>query len=165
MTNNDKIASLSKSQELLLYLIQQKGGVIEDKTVLAKLLYFADFIHYAFHNVAITGNASIYTKQKQGPLFRNLTYDLEYLKSSGFLKEDRQFCYRTTEKTSKLALTENEKKTARFVLSKYGNLKWSELVAISHSQDPYLSANDGSVIEFFTAFNLVDEYPDYESFS
>ena len=115
--------------------------------------------------MAITGDASIYTKQKQGPLYRNLTNDLEYLKSSGFLNEDKKYNYRTTEKISEFALTDNEKKTARFVLSKYGNLNWKELVAVSHSQDPYLSASDGSVIEFYTAFNLVDEYPDYEAFN
>ena len=53
---------ITKSQKLLYSLIK-KGEVIEDKTKLAKLQYFADFIHYAFYNHPISDEGMIYTKQ------------------------------------------------------------------------------------------------------
>jgi len=47
----------------------RKNGGVDDKTKLAKLEYFSDFIHYAFNDEAISGE--IYSRQKQGPLARS----------------------------------------------------------------------------------------------
>ena len=63
--------NLTKSQSLLYDIIQKSGG-IDDKTKLAKLEYFADFIHYAFNNAPISETSNIYEKRKQGPLSINL---------------------------------------------------------------------------------------------
>ena len=54
-----------------------------------------------------------------------------------------------------------ENTTIDYVLRKYGNLSYSELMDICHAQIPYLSANEGGIVEFFTAYNLVDDYQDY----
>jgi uncharacterized phage-associated protein len=62
-------------------------------------------------------------------------------------------------------LTDLEMKTIKYVIARYGGSSWSELRDIAHSQIPYLSASgDGAVIEYHTAYNLVDEYPDYVEF-
>jgi len=155
---------LTKSQQLLLYLIELKGGAMDDKTKLAKYQYFADFIHYAFNRTPISEESTRYTKQKQGPLALTFTEDLETLKSLGLIKEYPEFNFKIVKKDYKIDLSEKEKKTARFVIDKYGKLNFKELIDISHCQEPYLSTEKGAIIEFFTAYNLVDSYPDYEQF-
>lgn len=150
---------MTKSQQLLYYIVQNKG-YIEDKTKLAKLQYFSDFIHFAFHNKPISEESQIYTRQKQGPLARTFGLDIEQLKKSGLIKEDPQFNYQTVKKVP-ITLSAEEKKTIDYVLKKYGHLSYKELMDISHEQEPFLSSQDGGVIEYFTAYNLVDSYPDY----
>jgi uncharacterized phage-associated protein len=152
---------LTKSQQLVYEIIRCNGGV-EDKTKLAKLQYFADFIHYAFNDSQISEQSYIYTRQKQGPLGRNLTADLAALKADGVITEPSEFNYGIA-KEIETDLSKSEAKTIKFVLEKYGKLSWHELMNISHDQEPYLSTTDGGIIEPFTAYNLVDLYPDYAS--
>lgn len=154
---------MTKSQQLLYYIIQNKG-YIEDKTKLAKLQYFTDFIHFAFHNKPISDEVLVYTRQKQGPLARTFGSDIDALKEMGFIIEDPQFHYKIV-KMAKISLSIEEKKTIDYVLQKYGKLSYKELMDICHEQEPYLSTQDGGVIEYFTAYNLVDSYPDYATAS
>ena len=147
----------TKSQQLLYSIIKENDGV-EDKTKLAKLEYFSDFIHYAFNDKPISD--TIYTRQKQGPLARTLSEDLDELRSKGYIEEKPAYHYRVR-KPLKTTLTPQETKTVKFVVDRYGKLSFGELVSIAHEQIPYLSARDGEIIEMFTAYNLVDEYPEY----
>ncbi len=156
-----KMPKLSKSQQLLYYLIKEKRG-IEDKTKLAKLQYFADFIHYAFNNQTISQQSTLYTREKQGLLSRGFNFDLDELKRLGYINESPRYHYKVL-KDFKVEFDKQELKTINYVLKKYGEISYSELVSICHSQVPYLSTSEGGVAEFFTAYNLVDEYPDYES--
>ena len=151
---------LTKSQKLLYYLIKETKKV-DDKTVLAKLQYFSDFIHFAFHNKPISEETIIYTKQKMGPLARGLSEDLEILKKVGYIKEVSKYHYSRV-KDTKPKLSKDELKTIRYVVRKYSRLGYKELINICHKQVPYLSAQNGGVIELFTAYNLVDEYEDYK---
>jgi uncharacterized phage-associated protein len=159
----DKSIKLNKTQLLLYSLIKLNDGV-DDKITLAKLEYLADFIHYAFHSKPISEESLVYTRQDYGPLARTLSEDIEYLKKVRLIKEDKQYNYEV-DKEVDLKLSKEELKTIQFVLSKYGKTSWKDLERISHGQAPYMSTNPGGVIEYFTAYNLIDEYPDYESFS
>lgn len=152
---------MTKSQQLLYKLIESQGE-IDDKTKLAKLQYFADFIHYAFNNKPISQEDIIYTKQKQGLLSRSLTNDIKELEAAGLIEEKPKYNYRI-KNSVKIDFSDKENHTVNYVLNKYGNLSYAELVDICHSQVPYLATKDGAVAEFFTAYNLVDEYQDYGS--
>jgi len=154
---------LNKSQKLLYQIIKETRG-IDDKTVLAKLQYFADFIHYAFNGHPISEENIIYTRQKMGALSRTLTEDLETLKKEGYIAEVKKYHYQQSKQLD-INLTGSELKTIRYVISKYGKLGYQDLVKICHEQEPYLSATDGGVIELFTAYNLIDNYNDYKDFS
>lgn len=157
MAINSSKSPLTKSQQLLYRIVEKNGGV-DDKTKLAKLEYFSDFIHYAFNDRAISGE--IYTRQKQGPLARSLTDDLNRLKEMGYVEEKPAYHYKVR-KPFTTSFDSKEEKTIEFVINRYGKLSFGELVCISHKQIPYLSARDGEIIEMFTAYNLVDEYPEY----
>lgn len=148
-----------KSQQLL-YEIVKRSNTVDDKTKLAKLEYLADFIHFAFHDATISEDTNIYTRQKQGPLSRRLTADLQALIDAGLVEEKPKYNYKL-KKDVGTSLSTAESKTIDYVLRKYGDRDWKELVDITHSQAPYLSTKESGIVELFTAYNLVDEYPDY----
>lgn len=158
--------TLTRSQILLLELVERLGDKADDKTKLAKLQYFSDFIHYAFHNKPISEEENIYEKRGYGPLARNFNDDLKALCHLDFLEKKGKYHYILKSKPKYKPLSSEERKTIDFVISRYGNSSWHELVKISHKQIPYLSAaGEGSIVEYFTAFNLLDEYPEYADFS
>ena len=55
----------------------------------------------------------------------------------------------------------DEEKTIQYVLDKYKGYSYDLLSDISHKQIPYMSALVGGIINYNTAYNLVDEYSDY----
>ena len=125
---------LTKSQQLL-YLIIKSKGELEDKTKLAKLQYFVDFIHYAFNNQPVSQTSIVYTREKQGLLSRNFNSDLMVLKEKGYVSESPKYHFSVNKKTE-IEFNKKELKTINFVLKKYGNIPYSELVSICHSQIP-----------------------------
>src|SRR3989338_5156439 len=120
---------LTKSQQLIYKIIDELEKV-EDKTKLAKLQYFADFIHYAFHDTFISGKEGVYSKQKQGPLANTLSGDLETLIEQKIIDENPSFNYKV-KKSIGIELSKDEIKTVKYVCDKYGKLNWKELVSIS----------------------------------
>ena len=156
-----KDLTLTKSQKLLYELIRRLNGV-EDKTKLAKLQYFADFIHYAFNDAPISESTNIYERRKQGPLSLEFNNDLTSLKESGLITEDPKYNF-SVKKEINTELSAQEDFTINYVTGRYGKLSYDELLDICHAQIPHLSAKEDGVVQFFTAYNLVDEYPDYKS--
>lgn len=150
---------LSNAQSVLYCIIERAGGV-DNKIKLAKLQYLVDFIHYAFHDAPASGDGIIYTRQNRGPLSRSLTGDLEVLKDRGLVCEDPGFHY-TAVGSGMCRVGADESYTIEYVLGRYGKLSWKELEDLSHRQIPYLAAEEGGVIEFFTAYNLIDDHEDY----
>ena len=69
---------LTKSQSLLYALIRGLKGA-DDKVKLAKLAYFADFIHYAFHDKPISEETNVYQRRDFGPLSVSFNSDLKAL--------------------------------------------------------------------------------------
>lgn len=157
------IRNLKKSQKLLLYIVSAMGEC-EDKTKLAKLQYFCDFISKAFYDASISGDNYRYQRNKQGPLAYHFNDDLAVLTSNRLLNEAKRFHYKPNIDIDHLAneFDENEKKVIEYVLSKYGKLSWQELRDISHEQVPYLSTSEMNEVPLFTAYNLVDDYPDFK---
>ena len=151
---------LTKSQKLLYTLIQELG-CIDDKIKLAKFQYFSDFIHYAFYNQPISDVVSIYEKRTYGPLSRNFNADLVTLVSNGLIQQKGKYTYSIKKKIDN-NLSKEEIKTIKYVVKKYAKYAYDVLADITHKQIPYLSATEGGVVEYNTAYNLIDEYPDYQ---
>ena len=152
---------LTKSQQLL-YTIIQNLGTIDDKIKLAKFEYFSDFIHYAFYNSPISDDANIYEKRPYGPLSRNFNADLKALISSGLIEQIGKYKYKI-KKNIDNTLTKKETSVIDYVLKKYSKYSYDVLTDITHKQIPYLSATEGGIVEYDTAYNLVDEYTDYQT--
>lgn len=154
------MGSLNKTQKLLCYLIE-KYGLNDDKVKLAKFQYFIDFIHYAFNDTPVSEPSIIYDKQKFGPLSTSFNADIDVLVNEGFIEEAPKFHFKL-KKGCEYIFSDKEKKTIDYVWNKYQNLTFKELSDISHRQLPYQTAQMGGIVHLFTAYNLVDEYQDYE---
>ena len=155
------VQELTKSQKLLYEIIRRADGV-EDKTKLAKLQYFADFIHYAFYDTPISEITNIYERRRQGPLSVKFNNDLSALKEAAIIEENPKYNF-SIKKKLETSLSSQESSTIDYVLDRYGKLSYDELLDICHAQIPHLSSKEDGVVQFFTAYNLVDEYPDYKA--
>ena len=153
------IMTLTKSQQLLYTIIQKLGGV-DDKVKLAKLAYFSDFIHYAFHDKPISEENNLYQKRDFGPLSVSFNSDLDYLLKSGLIQTPKKYHF-SVKNDANIDLNKEEVGTITYVLNKYSSYPYDVLADISHKQIPYMSADNGGIIDYNTAYNLVDEYPDY----
>src|SRR5262249_15479292 len=106
---------MTKSQKLLYTIVNELGGA-DDKIKLAKFQYFADFIHYAFHDQPISESTNLYEKRPYGPLSRLFNSDLTELTSSeGPLKQTGKYNYSIKKEVGPL-LSDAELKTVRYVL-------------------------------------------------
>lgn len=152
--------NLTKSQRLL-YSIIDGLGVADDKVKLAKLAYFSDFIHYAFHDKPISEQTTLYQKRNFGPLSISFNADLKFLTDSGFIESTKPYHFKTKSKID-TQLSSEEKKTVDYVIGKYSAYPFNILADISHKQIPYISADEGGIIDYNTAYNLVEEYSDYK---
>ena len=151
--------ALTKSQKLIYALID-KLEVADDKVKLAKLAYFSDFIHYAFHDKPISEESTLYQKRDYGPLSVSFNADIKYLFNEGLIDNPKKYHFKI-KKNIDVKLDANEQKTIDYVLKKYSRLPYDTLADISHKQIPYMSANEGGIIDYNTAYNLIEEYPDY----
>jgi hypothetical protein len=133
----------------------------DDKIRLAKLQYFVDFLHYAFHDTSVSGKSTYYTRRQFGPLSSSFNEDLFSMSKSGYLLQKGEYSFIIGKIIPSGTLSPEEQKTIDYVVAKYGKNSWRELVEISHNQSPYLSTKEDGVIPFFTAYDLVDEYLDY----
>lgn len=152
---------LTKSQKLLYTIIDELGSV-DDKIKLAKFQYFSDFIHYAFHDQPISDISNIYEKRPFGPLARSFNLDLNKLILLGLVGQKSKYHFSIKKKINN-DLSKEELKTIKYVTGKYADHSYDILTDITHKQIPYLSTNEGGVVEYDTAYNLVDEYSDYQN--
>lgn len=151
--------TLTKSQKLIYALID-KLGVVDDKVKLAKLAYFSDFIHYAFYNRPISEETTLYQKRDFGPLSVSFNADLKYLLEKELIDNPKKYHYKV-KKSIDMKLDADEQKTIDYVLNKYSHLPYDVLADISHKQIPYMSADEGGIVDYNTAYNLVEDYSDY----
>ena len=128
---------LSKSQKLI-YTIVHKMGLVEDKTKLAKLEHYVDFIHYAFHDRPISEDTYLYQKRKQGPLAVRFNNDLSALKDAGLIEENPKYHYKVKRSVA-IKWDREDEKTIDFVIKKYGRYSYQDLINLSHRQMPYLN--------------------------
>lgn len=153
------LMDLTKSQRLL-YAITQRVGEVDDKVKLAKLAYFADFLHYAFYDQPISEPTNLYQRRNFGPLSISFNSDLKHLQDLGLLESPAPYHYKI-KKDIDLKLDEKEIRAIDYVVDKYSGYSYDALANISHKQIPYISASEGGIIDYNTAYNLVEEYPDF----
>ena len=151
-----------KLKELILYLASESR---EDNTFgatkLNKLLFLIDFQAYALWGTSVT-NAK-YIRRQFGPVPKDLLIARDELRNEGRLDiEERERFGKVLKrivplKNPDLSLfSKDELDLVKEVLNECERLNGTELSDWTHTLRPYLDAEDGEEIPYFTTFVLKD---------
>ncbi len=155
--------NLNKFKQVLLYVLNKVGSKPNvGESVLYKLLYFIDFDYYEKHEEQLIG--ATYIKNNFGPTPK------EFIKIIGEMEgkeisrvESQYFQYPQTKylpiRTPDLSeLKANELKMIDDVLEKLSNMNATELSEYSHNDVPWLTTEEGKIIEYEAVFYRTPAY-------
>lgn len=155
--------NLEKFKEVLLYILNKIGSKENvGETVIYKLLYFIDFDYYEKYEVQLIG--ATYQKNKYGPTpmeFKKIVenmMDKEITKFKGKFFQYPQTKYLPLRKPDLTKLKANEIKLIDDVLNKLSDMSGKEISEYSHNDVPWLTTEDGEVIEYESVFYRTPPY-------
>ncbi len=131
--------------ELLLFLLENAKD-ISDMTEMKvyKLLYFLDKEYFLKFGKKIT---TWMTKNTYGPVFSGLRKEKQFDEYIKLTKKWKKHFYHLKNKDVCLSFSEEQRKTLLSALERYKRLKASELVKLSHSEAPFLMAENWGEID------------------
>lgn len=142
-----------------MYFCWKLGKEIRGKKKLAKLLYYLDFDYYEKYQKYFTGET--YKKLPMGPFpvsLEKITTEMTKTKQIDIEKIDEWDGYNPTEvykisrKPNVSMFSNKEKKMMDRVIKKYGCLNGKELENLTHSEAPYIGAEDKKEIPYELSF-------------
>ncbi|MCD6412731.1 MAG: DUF4065 domain-containing protein [Elusimicrobia bacterium] len=155
--------NLEKFKEVLLYILNEVGAKPNmGETVLYKLLYFVDFNFYEKCEEQLIG--ATYIKNHYGPTpveFKKIIGEMEG-KDIRKIK-DKYFKYPRTKylplrEPDLKKLKANEIKVIDEVLEKLSDMNAKEISEYSHNDVPWLTAEDGEIIDYEAVFYRTPTY-------
>jgi transcriptional regulator with XRE-family HTH domain len=156
--------NLNKFKEVLLYILSKVGSKPNiGESVLYKLLYFIDFNYYEKYEEQLIG--ATYIKNNYGPTpkeFMKIIEEMEAKKEIVRVK-DKYFQYPRRKylplRTPDLSkLNEDERNIIDFVLLKLSDLNATQISEYSHNDVPWLTTDNGKVIDYESVFYRTPEY-------
>jgi len=164
--------SVEKLKEILLYILNKVGSKPNvGETVIYKLLYFIDFDFYEKYEEQLVG--ATYIKNNYGPtplefqkVVEQMT-DRELVRVNSTYFSFPQTKYLPLRKPDLTKLRANEIEVIDSVLNRLSDMNASQISEYSHDDVPWLTAEDGGIIEYESAFYRVApysvrEYEEYE---
>lgn len=156
--------NLKKFKEVLLYILKKAGSRPNvGESVLYKFLYFMDFNFYEKYEEQLIG--ATYIKNNYGPTpkeFIKIVDDME--RKEELVKiEDKYFQYPQRKylplrEPDLSALKANEIKMIDEVLEKLSDMNASQISEYSHNDVPWLTADDGDIIDYESVFYRTAHY-------
>lgn len=156
--------NLEKFREILLYILNKVGSKPNvGETLIYKLLYFIDFDFYEKYEEQLIG--STYKKNRYGPTpleFRKIvermikSEEIEKVKSEFF--QYPQTKYLPRRKADLSILKANEKEVIDDVLSRLSDMTAAQISEYSHNDVPWLTTEDGEIIEYESVFYRTKPY-------
>lgn len=150
----------------ILYRLLSSGDIrFPFRTVMCKLPFYVDFLHYALYGQSITGLR--YAKLPHGPepdqyhMLFGMAEQQRVLKCreepfSTSTGEDRvAFIYEACNDGAIFEdeLTEKEKMTIQAVLTKYGHLKSTDIEMVSHKEKVWNDTSEGAILSYVNGIN------------
>jgi transcriptional regulator with XRE-family HTH domain len=163
--------NMEKFKEVLLYILNRVGSKPNvGETVIYKLLYFIDFDFYEKYEEQLVG--ATYVKNKYGPtpvefekiVAQMVDREVVKVKSSYFnFPQTKYLPLRTPDLTK---LKANEIEVIDHVLSRLSDMNASQIRDYSHEDVPWLTTDDGEIIQYESAFYRVVPYSvrEYEGY-
>lgn len=156
--------NLEKFKEVLLYILNKVGSKPNiGESVLYKLLYFIDFNYYEQYEEQLIG--ATYIKNNYGPTPKEFIKIIEEMEAQKEIVkvEDKYFQYPQRKylplRTPDLSrLKANELKMIDNVLEKLSDMNATRISEYSHNDVPWLTTNDGEIIDYESVFYRTPEY-------
>jgi transcriptional regulator with XRE-family HTH domain len=156
--------NLDKFKEVLLYILKKVGSKPNvGESVLYKLLYFIDFNFYEKYEEQLIG--ATYIKNNFGPTPKEFIKIVEVMereeelvrvKEKYFEYPQRKYLPRRDADLS--ILKAHELKTIDDVLDKLSDMNATEISEYSHTDVPWLTTDDGEIIEYESVFYRTSPY-------
>lgn len=156
--------NLKKFKEVLLYILDKVGSKSNvGETVVYKLLYFMDFNFYEKYEEQLIG--ATYRKNHFGPTpveFKKIVdkmiaaKEIEKVESSYF--SHPQTKYLPLRKPDLSGLKANEIAIIDEVLHRFSDMNAKQISDYSHGDVPWLTAEDGGIIEYESVFYRTAPY-------
>lgn len=155
--------NMEKFKEVLLYILNKVGSRPNvGETVIYKLLYFIDFDFYEKYEEQLVG--ATYVRNKYGPTpveFEKIVaqmVDREVVKVKSSYFNFPQTKYLPLRKPDLTKLKANEVEVIDNVLSKLSDMNASQIRDYSHEDVPWLTTEDGEIIQYESVFYRVAPY-------
>lgn len=149
--------NLDKFKEVLLYILNKVGSKPNiGESVLYKILYFVDFNYYEKYEEQLIG--ATYIKNNYGPSPKEFIKIVEEMEGKDLSKvKDKYFQYPQTKYLPLRApdltkLNANEIKLIDDILEKISDMNASEISIYSHNDVPWLTTEDGEMIDYESVF-------------
>lgn len=156
--------NLEKFKEVFLYILSKVGSKPNiGETVIYKLLYFIDFDFYEKHEEQLVG--ATYIKNRYGPTpieFKKIADKM--IKNEDIIKvENSYFNYPQTKylplrKADLSKLKANEIEVINDVLNRLSDMNAAQISEYSHNDVPWLTTEDGEIIEYESVFYRILPY-------
>ncbi|MCK4353556.1 DUF4065 domain-containing protein [candidate division WOR-3 bacterium] len=155
--------NLEKFKEVLVYILNKVGSKPNiGETVLYKLLYFIDFNFYEKYEEQLIG--ATYIKNRYGPTpveFKKIIEEMEgkdLVKIGGKYFQYPQTKYLPLRNSDLTKLRANETEVIDEVLEKLSNMNARRISEYSHNDVPWLTTENGEVIEYESVFYRTSAY-------
>lgn len=155
--------NLTKFKEVLLYILNKVGSKSNiGETVIYKLLYFVDFNFYEKYEDQLIG--ATYIKNHFGPTPKEFNEIIKDMEGKDLAKiEDKYFQYPRRKylplrKPDLTKLKGHEIEMINEVLDRLSDMNASEISEYSHKDVPWLTAEDGQVIDYESVFYRTPDY-------
>lgn len=155
--------NLEKFKEVLLYILNKAGSKPNiGETVIYKLLYFIDFDFYEKYEEQLIG--ATYIKNKYGPTPIEFKKIVDKLMGKDIMQvKDNYFAYPQTKylplrKPDLTKLKAHEIEIIDEVLNKLSDMNAAQISKYSHNDVPWLTTEDGEVIEYESVFYRTPPY-------
>lgn len=156
--------NLDKFKEILLYILEKVGSKPNiGETVIYKLLYFIDFDYYEKYEEQLIG--ATYIKNTHGPTPREFHKIVDkMIEKEEILKvKDKYFSFPQTKylplrRPNLSGLKATEKDLIDNVLCKLSDYNATQISEYSHNDVPWITTEDGEVIEYESVFYRTAPY-------
>ena len=156
--------NLGKFKEVFLYILNKVGSKPNiGETVIYKLLYFIDFDFYEKYEEQLIG--ATYIKNRHGPTpveFKKITdsmiEDGEIIKVRSKYFQYPQTKYLPRKEPELAKLRADELKIIDDVLDRLSDKNASQISAYAHGDVPWLTTEDGNMIEYESVFYRTAPY-------
>jgi len=149
--NGYRVFDKERFAEVILYFAHKINPLW--KTSLMKLVFYADFMHFAKNAVSITGVT--YARLPYGPVPDNYNYYLDIFEDRGLLalepEENGPYIGEVVKPSiafNQSHFADHEIETLKAVVDKFGHLRASELSRLSHEEEAWLKVETGCRIPY-----------------